>query len=67
MDVEYEGVARMRSDPEKWANSLILEEEQRRIGRMATTPLHHWILARGLIGQGSGGTRSRKKKKKRKR
>lgn len=30
--------------PENWANNMILDEQQRRIGKMQVTPIHHWLL-----------------------
>lgn len=29
---------------ESWANNLILDEEQKRAGKMQVTPIHHWLL-----------------------
>lgn len=42
---------RFRFDPEMWANNLIMEEDQRRRrgGMKQTTPLHAWLLHRGLV------------------
>ncbi|MBZ9577679.1 YkgJ family cysteine cluster protein [Patescibacteria group bacterium] len=29
---------------ENWANNLILDEQQKRAGKMRVTPIHHWLL-----------------------
>lgn len=31
---------------ETWANSLILDEQKKRVGRMHVTPIHSWLLAK---------------------
>ncbi len=41
--VDYEGPGRFRFQSEKWANNMILDEQQRKSRTMNVTPIHHWL------------------------
>jgi Fe-S-cluster containining protein len=34
---------RFRFPPEKWANNMIMEEQERKNGMLATVPVHNWL------------------------
>lgn len=43
--VAWPEACRMPDDYERWANTMILEHEQRCRGVLAVAPLHHWLWA----------------------
>jgi len=43
---------RFRFPCENWANSMILEEQQKMEGMMGVTPIHHWLLVKRFFPKG---------------